>query len=378
MTGRLGIDDVTPTVGDGHHPSKAVVGEVVPIGATVWREGHDAIAANVVWKKVGSDGPGQHVRMAPTRDDVDRFTATVVPDEPGLWTFRVDAWSDPWATWRHAVTVKLNAGQGPDELANDLEVGARLLQRVGRRPAERANRDLLFAAANALRDTSLPVQDRVAPALFPAVHTIMVERPVRELITRGQPRQVYVDRSRALFGSWYEFFPRSTGGRDENGKPGPRHVHHLRQGARPHRRDGLRRGLPAPDPPDRHGAPQGPEQRRAARRQPRRAARRRRLAVGHRVGRGWPRRDRPARWATSTTSTPSSPAPATSAWRSRSTSRCRPRRTTRGSPPTPSGSRCARTARSPTRRTRPRSTRTSTRSTSTTTPRASTPSRCAA
>ena len=48
MTGRLGIDDVTPTVGDGHHPSKAVVGEVVPIGATVWREGHDAIAANVV------------------------------------------------------------------------------------------------------------------------------------------------------------------------------------------------------------------------------------------------------------------------------------------------------------------------------------------
>src|SRR6185295_4115264 len=95
MTGRLGIDDVTPSVGDGHHPSKAVVGEVVPIGATVWREGHDAIAANVVWKKVGSDGPGVHVRMAPTRDDVDHFTATVVADEPGLWTFRVDAWSDP-------------------------------------------------------------------------------------------------------------------------------------------------------------------------------------------------------------------------------------------------------------------------------------------
>ena len=219
MTGRLGIDDVTPNVGDGHHPSKAVVGEVVPIGATVWREGHDAIAANVVWKKVGSDGPGVHVRMAPTRDDVDRFTATVVADEPGLWTFRVDAWSDPWATWRHAVTVKLKAGQGPDELANDLEVGARLLQRVGRRPAERANRDLLFAAANALRDTSLPLQERVEPALFPAVQAIMIERPVRELITRGQPHQVYVDRPRALFGSWYEFFPRSTGGRDENGEP---------------------------------------------------------------------------------------------------------------------------------------------------------------
>ncbi|MDT7578806.1 MAG: hypothetical protein QOK35_66, partial [Pseudonocardiales bacterium] len=219
MTGRLGIDDVTPTVGDGHHPGKAVVGEVIPISASVWREGHDAIAANVVWKKVGTDGPGQHTRMAPTREDIDRFTATVVADEPGLWTFRVDAWSDPWATWRHAVTVKLDAGQSPDELANDLEIGARLLQRVGRRPAERAHRDLLFGAANALRDTSLPLHARVAPALFPAIQTIMVERPVRELITRGQPRQIYVDRTRALFGSWYEFFPRSTGGVDAEGNP---------------------------------------------------------------------------------------------------------------------------------------------------------------
>ena len=69
-------------------------------------------------------------------------------------------------------------------------------------------------------------------------------------------------------------------------------------------------------------------------------------------------------------------APTTSAWRSRSTSRCSARRTTRGSPRTRSGSPCAPTARSPTRRTRRRSTRTSTRSTSTTTPRASTPSRC--
>jgi starch synthase (maltosyl-transferring) len=219
MTGRLGIDDVTPSVSGGRHPSKAVVGEVVPITATVWREGHDAVAANVVWRRIGSRGMAHHVRMSPVGKGTDRFAATVVPDEPGLWTFRVDAWSDPWATWRHAVTVKLSAGQGADELANDLEVGARLLQRVGRRPGERPHRDLLFGAANTLRDTALPLHARVAPALFPAVEKIMTERPVRELITRGRPQQIHVDRERALFGSWYEFFPRSTGGRDEQGRP---------------------------------------------------------------------------------------------------------------------------------------------------------------
>ncbi len=224
MSGRLGIDDVTPTVSGGRHPSKAVVGEVVPITATVWREGHDAVAANVVWRRVGSSGTAHHVRMTPVGSGTDKFAATVVADEPGLWTFRVDAWSDPWSTWRHAVTVKLSAGQGADELANDLEVGARLLQRVGRRPGERPHRDLLFGAANALRDTALPLHARVAPALFPAVEKIMTERPVRELITRGRPQQVHVDRERALFGSWYEFFPRSTGGRRRDGPPDPRHA----------------------------------------------------------------------------------------------------------------------------------------------------------
>ncbi len=222
MTGRLGIDDVTPLVETGD-PSKAVVGEVVPIRATVWREGHDAVAANVVWTKLADagtddDGEPEHVRMVPEGVGTDRFVATVVPDVPGRWRFRVDAWSDPWATWRHAVEAKLAAGQSAEELANDLETGARLLHRVGRRPSEKANRDLLLGAANTLRDTALPLRARVAPALFPAVVTIMTDRPVRELITQGPEREVYVDRRRALYGSWYEIFPRSTGGRDETGR----------------------------------------------------------------------------------------------------------------------------------------------------------------
>src|SRR3954468_11159191 len=77
MTGRLGIDDVTPTVGDGRHPAKAVTGEVIPISANVWREGHDAVAANVVWRKVGNRTPAHHVRMEPIGLGTDRFEAVV-------------------------------------------------------------------------------------------------------------------------------------------------------------------------------------------------------------------------------------------------------------------------------------------------------------
>ena len=41
MPGRIEIDDVAPVVSGGVYPAKAVVGEVVPVSATVWREATD-------------------------------------------------------------------------------------------------------------------------------------------------------------------------------------------------------------------------------------------------------------------------------------------------------------------------------------------------
>src|SRR3954454_11809746 len=156
MTGRadlrLGISRVAPVVSCGAFSARAVVGEHVPITATVFREGHDAVAANVVWTAPGDDSAGPFVRMAPLPPEPDRWIATVVPDREGLWTFCVEAWSDPLATWRHAVEVKVEAGQGAEELANDLEEGPRLLDRVAKEAAgEWADR--VTAAAAALRDT---------------------------------------------------------------------------------------------------------------------------------------------------------------------------------------------------------------------------------
>ncbi len=66
-----------------------------------------------------------------------RYQATVVPDRQGRWTYAVQAWSDPLATWRHAVQTKAAAGWSAADLANDLETGARLLERVLTRPQQR-------------------------------------------------------------------------------------------------------------------------------------------------------------------------------------------------------------------------------------------------
>jgi starch synthase (maltosyl-transferring) len=218
VTGRIAIDDVTPVVSCGRYPSKAVVGEHVPVCATVWREGHDAVGATVVWQGPGT-ASAREVRMRPGPPGTDQFLATVVPDQVGCWSFRVDGWADPGQSWRHAIEVKIDAGQTASELENDLVVGARLLERVARLSDTPADQAALQAAAAALRDTGLPLDERVRPALSAPVTRILAANPIRDLITEGPTYQVWVDRPRALFSSWYEFFPRSTGGWDAHGNP---------------------------------------------------------------------------------------------------------------------------------------------------------------
>ncbi|MGI8695824.1 MAG: alpha-1,4-glucan--maltose-1-phosphate maltosyltransferase [Mycobacteriales bacterium] len=217
MTGRLGLTGVAPVVSCGTYPARAVVGEVIPVAATVFREGHDAVAANVVWK--GPDAARTPLlRMHPGAPGTDRWHASVLPTSPGRWTFVVEAWSDPLSTWRHAVQAKIEAGQGVADLANDLEDGARLLDRAARGVPKERRADVL-AAAGGLRDSTLGLPARVAPALAVGLTGLLDAHPVRKLITRSRRYKVWVARERALYGAWYELFPRSTGGVDADGVP---------------------------------------------------------------------------------------------------------------------------------------------------------------
>ena len=212
MVGRIGLAHVSPVVGstaDGEHPARAVVGEHVPISATVFREGHDAVAANVVVR--APDGRRlPFLRMTYGAPGLDRWHADLVPDLEGMWTFTVEAWSDPLSTWHHAVTVKIDAGQGSEDLANDLEIGARIFDQLATL-LPKPERPRAAAAAAALRDQTLDLGHRVGPALDPYLMSLAEQDPVRELVTRSPRYSVWVDRPRSLYGSWYEFFPRSIG-----------------------------------------------------------------------------------------------------------------------------------------------------------------------
>ncbi|MFD7438893.1 alpha-1,4-glucan--maltose-1-phosphate maltosyltransferase [Streptomyces sp. NPDC059861] len=208
--GRIPVRDVHPAVECGRRPAKAVPGETFQVTATVFREGHDAVAADVVLRDPeGRPGPWTPMReLAP---GTDRWGAEVTPDAVGLWTYSVEAWSDPVATWRHIAGIKVPAGIDTGLV---LEEGAELYERAAAGVPERAARKVVLAAARTLRDDSLPVATRLAGALTPEVDAVLARYPLRELVTASQPLPLLVERERALFGSWYEFFPRSEGTRE--------------------------------------------------------------------------------------------------------------------------------------------------------------------
>ncbi|MFA7324354.1 MAG: alpha-1,4-glucan--maltose-1-phosphate maltosyltransferase [Candidatus Nanopelagicales bacterium] len=205
LSGRFPITDVSPTVLGGRRPCAAAVGESIEVRCTSFREGHDALGVHAVLRR--PDGTEHsRVRMESTHDGLDTWSAHVRPDSVGLWSFDIEAWGDPWSSWRQRAEIKIPAGI---DVELEFEEGARILERASL-SLDPGHRAPLAQAISTMR-ADLPSQARLAAGLEPAVTTVMKEQPLRELVTTSGPWLMRVQRRRALVGAWYEMFPRSEG-----------------------------------------------------------------------------------------------------------------------------------------------------------------------
>jgi starch synthase (maltosyl-transferring) len=201
--GRIVITDVGPVVSCGAYPAKAVRGEQVEVSATVFREGHDAVAADlVVCRPDGTALP--FLRMTPGWND--RWEASFTPDCEGEWAFHVAGWSDPLGTWWHDAPLKVDAGV---DVELTLEEGAVLYERAAS-DLEPSLKPVVLKALHALREEGQP-RARHDAALDPTVVQVLRQHPIRELVTTSTAHPLRVERPRALYGAWYELFPRSEG-----------------------------------------------------------------------------------------------------------------------------------------------------------------------
>ena len=183
--------------------------------------------------------------------------------------------------------------------------------------AGRARRGVLEAAAEALRDSRRDCARRVAPGARP-LRTLLWENPVRELRHHAAPYPIWVDRQRALFSAWYEFFPALRGRRGRTGRhAGP--ARHVRDRG-PAAAGVAAMGFDVVYLPPIH--PIGKVNRKGRNNTLVARPGRRRLAVGDRLGRGRPRRDPPRARHAGGLRRLRRARPASWAWRSRSTWRC--------------------------------------------------------
>src|SRR3954451_13493920 len=206
MIGRIPVTHVEPVVSCGDYPAKAVAGESFTVAATVFREGHDAVAANVVLTDPrGVDGP--YTPMHPVGVGIDRWEATVRPTGEGDWTYRIEAWADPVGSWHHDAGIKIPAGQDVDLVC---EEGALLFTRAAKQ-LKGKQRKILESLAATLRDDNLTPDERLRATYADDVTKALATNPLRDLVTSSPSYKLQVDRERALVGAWYEFFPRSEG-----------------------------------------------------------------------------------------------------------------------------------------------------------------------
>ena len=197
MISRIPILDVQPQIEGGRFPAKAVVGESFPIRARIFREGRDKLGAAVILTDPnGVDQPPVSMRHL----DNDFWTATVNGNAIGAWTFRIESWSDPYATWLHDAPIKIEAGVDVELM---LDEGARILERSG------VSDPALDQEIAVMRDNDVSEFERLAAGMSFA--EVVAENPIRDFVDCSPSYPLQVDRERALFGSWYELFPRSEG-----------------------------------------------------------------------------------------------------------------------------------------------------------------------
>ena len=204
--GRIPINNVTPVVECGRIPAKAIPGEDLVVGATVFREGHDLVGVSaVLYDPEGQEV--QRVRLHPVGIGLDRWGGLLRPEATGDWSFAVEGWADVYGTWHHNAEVKIAACVDVELM---LAEGAALFASAA---AHRSAADaaVFTAAANALADSGLPVEDRFAAGGSEAVLAAIDRDPIRDLVTSSARFPLRVERELAGRGSWYEFFPRSEG-----------------------------------------------------------------------------------------------------------------------------------------------------------------------
>ena len=195
---RFLIEDIYPCVDGGRYPVKRIAGESVEVWADIFREGHDVIAAALLWRLEATLDWRREPMQFHTND---RWHGRFTPPSPGAYLFAIEAWTDQFATWRKEFNLRKEAGQ---DLSLPAREGHELLAEL--KPRERKARLVVDAYAK-----KFAAEGDAGILLDEALVAAMERTEARPDLTRSTVIRLLAERERARCGAWYEMVPRSQG-----------------------------------------------------------------------------------------------------------------------------------------------------------------------
>jgi starch synthase (maltosyl-transferring) len=203
------IENFYPCLEGGRHPIKRVIDEPLDVWCDIFKDGHDVMTAVLRWRLAGTrrwfEAP-----MKPLEND--RWQGQCRFEKAGRWEYVVEAWGDTFRSWKKTFVVRVQA-KDPD-VPIEAQEGARLLREAGKR----ARAAGVAVAATQLEDcadllTSMKPGDIMDVLMSDEMQSLMDQFPDRDQSTTSDTLRVIVERDRARFSAWYEFFPRGAEGR---------------------------------------------------------------------------------------------------------------------------------------------------------------------
>ncbi|WP_204345909.1 alpha-1,4-glucan--maltose-1-phosphate maltosyltransferase [Psychroserpens algicola] len=199
---RVVIDAVSPQINGGEFFIKRVVNEIVNVDAHVLVDGHDVIAASVLYKHE-SQRKWNEVRMQHIEND--EWKATFSVEKQGFYAYKVQGWVDYALNWQHGIERKIDDNQ---HVKSELLEGITLLEPLLNK-ASKEEKDFLQSCINDFASEA-NYNAAVSAAKSQELHQIFVKYPEKHLANESKTFEIYVDRKKARFSTWYEFFPRSA------------------------------------------------------------------------------------------------------------------------------------------------------------------------
>ena len=199
---RVVIDRVEPQINGGEYYIKRVVDQVVKVNADVLVDGHDVIAASVLYKHE-KERTWREKRMSPGFNDT--WSGSFAVSKQGTYAYKIQGWVDYALNWQYGIGRKINDNQ---HVNSELLEGAVFLESI----TDRSNNDETDYLNELISGFRNPDQYdwSVQEAIGDRLKRILEKYPEKKLQNSSQELQVYVDRKKALFSTWYEFFPRSA------------------------------------------------------------------------------------------------------------------------------------------------------------------------